>query len=184
MYDNLSQKIKSYVRVFTIVVMALVLAGGIAAAIILIRRGGELSILLGLGLIFFTAVLDILLYYLSCFAYGFGEMLEQQATQISLQRQLLGAMRDLNAAQPERPAPPVPQQPPVSAASQYPPYTPYHNNQPQRPAYPYPARHQPADQGWPQKQPAYGPYHQNYRTQTPYGTSTGFNEDYHYEPKR
>ena len=185
MYENLSQKIKSYTKIFTIIAMVLVLLGGIAAAFILIRHGGKLWTLVGIGMIFLAAVMDILLYLGSLFAYGFGEMLEQQATQISLSRQILNAKRDANAAaaekQPAAPAMP-PRQPvsPPSYPNSYPVY-------PQRP-YPYPQA-EPAwppkqEQPWPPKQPPYSPYPGSYRTQNPYGTSTGFNEDYHYEPKR
>ena len=183
MYENLSQKIKSYVKLFTIIAMVLVLIGGIAGAILLIRQGSSVSILLGIGAILVAAIVDVVLYYLSCFAYGFGEMLEQQATQISLERQLLNAVRDLQPVNSERkPAacpPPQPAPPPVTATTTYPPHTPYHSVPP-RPAYPYPPR--PQSPSWPQQ--PYGQQPQNYCTHTPYGTSTGFNENYHYEPKR
>ena len=185
MYENLSQKIKRYVKIFTIIAMVLVLLTGIGAAIVLMRMGGTLLVLAGIGAIFFAAITDILLYYDSLFAYGFGELLEQQATQINLSRQILNAQRDANAsAQEKQPAPTAAPRQPVSAAPTYSAGYPAYPPAGQRPyAYPQQDTWQPKpDHHWQPKQPAYGQY--PYRTQNPYGTSTGFNEDYHYEPKR
>lgn len=193
MYENLSQKIKRYVKIVTIIIMVLVLLGGIAAAFILIRRGGQISTFVGIAMIFVAAISDILIYVCSLFAYGFGEMLEQQATQINLSRQILNAKRDANAAAQDKPAgaPSIPSRQHAPSAPAYSGGYPTYGSAPQR-TYPYPQQQEPAwqqpkyqpESTWQPKQPPYGQYPGSYRTQNPYGTSTGFNEDYHYEPKR
>ena len=187
MYEKLSQKIKSYVKVLTIIGMALSMIGGIIAAVLLIRTGSDNSILLGLGAIVAAAVIAFFLYYFSFFAYGFGELLEQQTLQINLDRQILNALRDQTAVERKVPKPAAPQPPqPMHTGMPLPPYPPYPAQKPGYPPYPpYPG--QPAEPYRAPKTP-YGQYAppqpQNYRTQTPYGTATGFNEDFHYEPKR
>lgn len=194
MYENLSQKIKLYTKAFTIVLMALILLGGVGTAFMLIRLGNQLYTLIGIGVIFFAAILDIVIYLYSLFAYGFGELLAQQATQINLSRQILNAQRDSAAPAAEKPAAAVP--PTAPAAPSMSPRQPVAPPRPSYPAYPTDARRpygypqpeptwqQPQEQPWQPKQPPYGTYPGSYRTQNPYGTSSGFNEDYHYEPKR
>ena len=161
MYDNIAQKIKGFVRVFTLVLMLLVLIGGIAAAVLLFQRGTERALLTAIGIIIGAVVADILLYFLSCFAYALGEHLENQATLLALNRQLVGALRTQTATQPQ-----------------------VQTSQMQTPQMQTPQAPQPVPSGYaPQHipQPEAAPY---YRTQTPYGTATGFNENFHYEPRR
>lgn len=194
MYTNVSQKIKGFVKIFTIILMALLLIAGIVGAVLLIRSGANMAILWGLAAVAAAIVLDVILYYLSCFAYGFGELLEQQAIGIGLNRQILNVLRDQNAIQEKKP-----EQPSAAPTPTYPPFpypnVPTHHSAAaatprQAPVYPYPPQPvtpEPYQQPYPPKTP-YGQYNtpqtQNYRTQTPYGTATGFNEDFHYEPKR
>ena len=157
MYDNVSQKLKSFTKVLTVILLVLIPVGGITGGILLLLAEAPIGYVIAsvLG----SAVLALLVYYGSCFAYGLAELLEQQTIATSLLRQM--AHSNQSAVQQTRQEP-APQPEPCAGA------------------YPYA---KPQYSGYTQPGP-YVPYTPQYRTQTPYGTATGFNEEFRYEPKR
>lgn len=180
MYDNVSQKLKSFTKVLTIILLVLIPAGGITGGIFLLLAEAPIGYVIAsvLG----SAVLALLVYYGSCFAYGLAELLEQQTIATSLLRQVAHSnqspvqqTRQESAAPtyPLRQTGPGPRQPMQPPAAPQP--------EPCAGAYPYA---KPQYSGYTPQPGPYVPYTPQYRTQTPYGTATGFNEEFRYEPKR
>ncbi len=178
MYDNVSQKLKSFTKVLTIILLVLIPAGGITGGILLLLAGAPIGY--AIASVLGGAVLALLVYYGSCFAYGLAELLEQQTIATSLLRQMAHSNQ-----------PPVQQQRQEPAAPAYPlrqtgprqPVQPPAVPQPEPCVGAYPYAKPPYSSYTPQPGP-YAPYTPQYRTQTPYGTATGFNEEFRYEPKR
>ena len=86
MYDNVSQKLKSFTKVLTVILLVLIPVGGITGGILLLLAEAPIGYVIAsvLG----SAVLALLVYYGSCFAYGLAELLEQQTIATSLLRQV------------------------------------------------------------------------------------------------
>lgn len=96
MYDNVSQKLKSFTKVLTIILLVLIPAGGITGGIFLLLAEAPIGYVIAsvLG----SAVLALLVYYGSCFAYGLAELLEQQTIATSLLRQVAHSNQSPGAA--------------------------------------------------------------------------------------
>lgn len=181
MYDNVSQKIKRFTKVFTTILLILLPACGIFIGVRMFLA--QVPVVYALAVLLASVILDFLIYYSSCFAYAVAERLEQQTIATGLLRQLVH--NDRNAAAQEQSvdkqrAPYTPLQPTAIAGesvgqAKYTPPKPAAYPYAKAPYYPYSAPQTP-----PQYQPPYAP---QYRTQTPYGTATGFNEEFRYEPK-
>ena len=180
MYDNVSQKLKSFTKVLTIILLVLIPAGGITGGIFLLFGRGAIGYVIAsvLG----SAVLALLVYYGSCFAYGLAELLEQHRSRpaccgrwrIATSRRCSRRGREPAApTYPLRQTGPGPRQPMQPPAAPQP--------EPCAGAYPYA---KPQYSGYTPQPGPYVPYTPQYRTQTPYGTATGFNEEFRYEPKR
>ncbi len=179
MYDNVSQKLKSFTKVLTVILLVLIPAGGITGGILLLLAEAPIGYVIAsvLG----SAVLALLVYYGSCFAYGLAELLEQQTIATSLLRQVAHSNQSpvqQTRQEPAAPTYPLRQTGPGPRQPMQPPAAP--QPEPCAGAYPYA---KPQYSGYTQPGP-YVPYTPQYRTQTPYGTATGFNEEFRYEPKR
>lgn len=107
MYDNVSQKLKSFTKVLTVILLVLIPAGGITGGILLLLAEAPIGYVIAsvLG----SAVLALLVYYGSCFAYGLAELLEQQTIATSLLRQM--AHSNQSAVQQTRQEPAAPTYP-------------------------------------------------------------------------
>ena len=107
MYDNVSQKLKSFTKVLTVILLVLIPAGGITGGILLLLAEAPIGYVIAsvLG----SAVLALLVYYGSCFAYGLAELLEQQTIATSLLRQV--AHSNQSAVQQTRQEPTAPTYP-------------------------------------------------------------------------
>lgn len=107
MYDNVSQKLKSFTKVLTVILLVLIPASGITGGILLLLA--EAPIGYGDRVCVRRAVLALLVYYGSCFAYGLAELLEQQTIATSLLRQM--AHSNQSAVQQTRQEPAAPTYP-------------------------------------------------------------------------
>lgn len=180
MYDNVSQKLKSFTKVLTVILLVLIPAGGITGGIFLLLAEAPIGYVIAsvLG----SAVLALLVYYGSCFAYGLAELLEQQTIATSLLRQVAHSNQSpvqQTRQEPAAPTYPLRQTGPGPRQPMQPPAAP--QPEPCAGAYPYA---KPQYSGYTLQPGPYVPYTPQYRTQTPYGTATGFNEEFRYEPKR